>query len=635
MVNKSIAYRLSVFISLAVIVVFISFILLFFLFAQSLLKENIENHAIRESSRIILQVEQLVSKTKEITSNISEQIVYYDLNDNVEMFLKLFVDKYPFLNSINVNIDPTLIGFENHHFISFRENGNIRFAKLNKPCFRSQAQKQVIGQVLKQKGEGWTKPYHCPGKELAVVSYIVPIEIPDGHNGAKRIGEVICELSLLELNNSVCDVNICNSKSGYAFMVAENGDYITHPKKERILKWNLFNVPDTIYKSKVDLVKIATKGESGTLTFNSNLFGREKTWAYYTPVKDTGWFLFFVLPYSELFQPLYFMLLRMLFFSVVGVLIIYFLISFITNKMIKPLSSVTSQLKNFSKLSGGATINTHNEVKLISESLDYLKGWFDDYRISQSREQKKSISIMQDLELASEIQHSLIKTDYASFRENKNIDLYAIYKPVRVVSGDLFDYFFVDDDNLVVTVGDVSGHGIPAALFMGIAQTIIKSSTVGKRAKNIVWKANEELFTNNRHQFFLTLFVGVLNIKTGVLNYCNAAHTTTLIRKKDGEIVDLGFFHGLPLGLYSYKAYRDKKIQIEKGDKIILYSDGITEQLNDEKKQLGLKGFKNLVSEIKNDYAPEKFVKELEQKLNDYRGGERQTDDITLFVIQY
>ncbi len=636
MINKSISYRLSIYVSFAVIIVFIAFNSVFYVFERRLIKENIENQAIGESLKIIRQVEKLVVSTREVTSNISDQIIYYGMHNDADIFLNPLVDRYPYINAIHVNIDSSVTNLNNHNFFSYREDSKIWFNRSNKSYYDCEMEKEMVEQVLKQNSDGWTEPFRCSEDGPVVVSYIAHIQIPDGENETlTKVGEVICELSLLELSDSINAVKIGDNNKGYAFLVSQNGDFITHPNKDWILNRNLLNLSDGVYdKNEINIKEIIANQSTGIVIAYSEFIDYQKSWVYYTPIKETGWLLVFVLPYNELFQPLYIMLLKLLFLSVIGILIIYFAITLITNKLVEPLSTVTTQLKKFSNLSGRSTINTLNEVKLISESLDYIKGWYKDYQASQYKEKKKSIRQLQDLEQASEIQQSLVRTNFSSFSEDSGIDLFAIYRPANIVSGDLFDYFFKDEDNIVFTIGDVSGKGVPAAIFMSIAQTIIKGNATVKRAKNIVKKASSEIYTNNQHQFFLTLFVGVLNVKTGVLNYCNAAHTSTLILKQNKEIIELNKSDGLPLGLYPDKEYSDRKIQIEKGDIIILFTDGITELLDNDKKFLGIDNFIQFIVDTKFGSVKE-LVIELEKKIDEFRGEAKQIDDITLFAIQY
>jgi len=229
----------------------------------------------------------------------------------------------------------------------------------------------------------------------------------------------------------------------------------------------------------------------------------------------------------------------------------------------------------------------------------------------------------------------LIKTNFPAFPNRNDIDLYAIYQPARVVSGDLFDYFLIDDENLVFTIGDVSGKGVPAAIFMSVAQTIIRNKATSlKKAKEIVSDVNIELSTSNKHQYFLTLFLGILNLKSGVLSYCNAAHDFPYVLKPNGNIKELHEAHGLPLGLYPEKEYKDTRIQLGKGDTLVLYTDGVTELLNDRKIQYGNERFKENLVKLAN-FAPSDMVKMLYKNLEHYRGDCPQTDDICLFTIKY
>ncbi len=360
----------------------------------------------------------------------------------------------------------------------------------------------------------------------------------------------------------------------------------------------------------------------------------EKCWVHYTPIKETSWTLFFVVLHNELFERLYLLVLRMLFFAVLGILLIFFIITYITNKLIKPLSTVTTQLKRFSSSSNETDFATQNEVQLVSESLNYLKTWYEKFEISKYQEEIINSQRTQDLHEASEIQMSLINTDFSAFNGRDDVDLYAIYKPARIVSGDLFDFFFLDDDNLFFSIGDVSGKGISAAFFMSVAQTLIKSNSKLKSPGKIVIGTNNELFTTNQHQFYLTLFAGVLNLKTGVLKYCNAAHTATLILNSKGELSDLNSTHGMPLGLYPNREYEEAFINVEPGSSLILYSDGVTDMQNSEKIHFGTERFYQLLRSQR-DMNPRILIQNIENELSLFREDMTQTDDITIMVLQF
>ena len=626
MFNKSIAYKLSIYISLAVIGVFLIFITTSYFFNQELLRDNIKNRAIGMSSKINGLVNQNATMTREVALIISEQIIYYSRNNDADLLLEMVMKKNPFLNAIHINLNSSLNAPAGYYFIG-RESGSLNYRQSDSMIINCENEKEILTRVNKKEKKGWTEPYQCDTENDIVVAFYCPV-----FNGKNQtVGQVYCELSLSEINESINQMNI--GERGFAFIVTRHGDYITHPIKEWILTRNVNTLSTKVVnQKKIDIPAMLQSNESGTAIVYPEILNYEKSWVYYTPTNQNRWFLIFIMPYNELFSELYIQTLRMLLFAVIGIIIIYFIISYISNKLIEPLSSVTTQLNN---LSGpGSKESTQNEVKQVADSLIYLKTWFEKYRTTQEQEELKNYRRRQDLMQASEIQQSLIKTEFPAFPNRNDIDLYAIYRPARVVSGDLFDYFFVDDENLIFTIGDVSGKGVPAAIFMSIAQTIIKNNTSFKKAKNIVNKANYDLCTNNIHQFFVTLFLGILNVKTGRLNYCNAAHTASFILKRDGSLTKLDQTHGLPLGLYKDKKYKNSKIELDVGDKIILYTDGVTEMLNENKMQFGVDRFKKILVPLK-ELGPEELVKRIEKSLDTYRGNTAQSDDICVFVIEY
>ena len=152
--------------------------------------------------------------------------------------------------------------------------------------------------------------------------------------------------------------------------------------------------------------------------------------------------------------------------------------------------------------------------------------------------------------------------------------MFAALNPAESIGGDLYDYFFIDSNHLLFTMGDVSGKGIPAALFMAVAHTMIKSKATILSAKHIVEQVNNELSYQNYNQHFLTLFLGILDLETGVLSYCNAAHNYPFLVKKSKDVHLLEKTHGLPLGVYSNKSYSGDSIVLREGDMLVLYTDG-------------------------------------------------------------
>lgn len=632
MFNKSIGYRLTLYISLAVISVFVAFISANYLFNLKLYRENTLNKAIGKSMEVNALVNNKIVTTSEIASNISEQFFYFQSKGDVQLLLERILVKYPFINAVYANVD-SVVPFENNYFYAFSNGDALHYKQSKEPVFVCHKEMELFAKIKNLTTSGWTEPYRCPEKGNVVVAYHTPLYYKTENGGENFAGQIIAELSLMELNDAINQIDV--GERGYTFLITREGDYITHPNDSNILRRNVYSLPSkSLNSGKIDLKDILLNGKTGWAVVYPDIINYEKSWVYYTPINENRWFLLFITPYKELFFQLYWETVRLIIFALIGILLIFLIIKYITKKLVDPLSDVTSRL---SALSGTEEKNgsTLNEVQRVSDTLEFLKEWFDQYRIASEQEELKSLRHKQDLQQASEIQQSLIKKSFPAFPNRKDIDLYAIYEPARVVSGDLFDYFFIDEDNLAFTIGDVSGKGIPAGIFMSVAQTIIRNKAIaGKKAKDIVIDANTELSTSNKHQYFLTLFLGVLNLKTGVLNYCNAAHDFPFVLKSNGSISELKETHGLPLGLYAEKEYKDSNIIIGKGDTIVLYTDGVTELFNEAKNQFGVERFKeNLVRLAGLD--PTDMVKTVHEVLKQFKGEAPQADDMSLFSIKY
>lgn len=637
MINKSIAYRLSIYISLAVISVFIAFIVIVFLFNINIIEENIQYKAESTSIQVTSRVREYVVSVEEVTKNIADQVVFYDKENAIEPFLKTLLEKYPYINALHVNIDQS-IDVDYHNFYIFNSEDSTYFYQANERFETCVINHENFDEMLSSDEISWSEPIICERNNQIVVSYLAPVFFTVGDELVRQVGEVICELSLIELDQTINSIKV--GKNGYAVLLSQEGVYLSHPNEDWIMKRSVYNVPKKVYDAeKSEITDFLRENTSGMLVARPEMLDYKKSWVSFSRIEETGWITLVIIPYSELYEPLYLPILKMLFFSVLGILVIYILITYISNRQIQPLSSLTSQLKRFSDISGEtyAGEESMNEVKQVSESLNLLKSWYEKNRAKNEHNEILDKIKEDDIFQAAEIQQSLIKKDYPAFPHIKAVDLYSSFKPARIVSGDLFDYFFRDEDHLVLTTGDVSGKGVPAAFFMSVSQTIIKSVAANlslRRSKDIVQEVNEQLYSNNVHQFFLTLFLGILNIKTGELKYCNAAHTSTYVLKADGKLDILADTHGLPLGLYREKAYKESSYKLENGDTLIMYSDGVTELHDENQLQYGDYRFKENIKSLAG-LGPKEMVRRIENSLKQFIGDSDQNDDICILILKY
>lgn len=260
----------------------------------------------------------------------------------------------------------------------------------------------------------------------------------------------------------------------------------------------------------------------------------------------------------------------------------------------------------------------------INATVDRLKGYISE---AEAR-------IDKELEFARQIQHSTLPSVFPPYPERKDFDIYASMNTVKEVGGDFYDFYFIDKDHLAFLVADVSGKGIPAALFMMRAKTTIKSlAESGISGDKVFTLANERLCENNEAEMFVTAWMGVLDLKTGLLKYVNAGHNPPLIARANGNFEYLRTRPNLILAGMDDTTYRLNEIQLKPGDCIYLYTDGVTEARNVSDALYGEKRLEEVLSDCK-DRNPQSLCRTVEKDLNSYALGAEQADDITMLAVK-
>jgi len=214
-------------------------------------------------------------------------------------------------------------------------------------------------------------------------------------------------------------------------------------------------------------------------------------------------------------------------------------------------------------------------------------------------------------------------------------DLYATIEPAREVGGDLFDFFFLDDDHLCFNVGDVSGKGVPASLFMAVTRTLIKTRAAKDMTPEVILnQVNQDLSEDNPSLLFVTLFLGILNIKDGTIEYCNGGHNPPYIIREGGEIEAVEMTGGLALGVMEGFSFHSKRIVLNKGDAIFIYSDGVTEAMNKKHELFSEKRLEGELYRLK-DLPVGDILTGVTEKIREFAQDEPQADDITMMIIHY
>lgn len=240
-----------------------------------------------------------------------------------------------------------------------------------------------------------------------------------------------------------------------------------------------------------------------------------------------------------------------------------------------------------------------------------------------------------ELDVAAKIQSSMLPCIFPAFPDRNEFDIYATMDPAKEVGGDFYDFFMVDADHLAFVVADVSGKGVPAALFMVIGKTLIKDHTgLHDDLGEVFTEVNNILCASNSEEMFITAFEGVLNLKTGELRYVNAGHEIPFLCRKGGMFEPYKVRAGFVLAGMQGIRYRAGSIQLEPGDKVFQYSDGIPEAINREKAPYGMKRLESVLAK-NSEKAPSELLPLVKADVDAFVGDADQFDDITMLCIEF
>jgi sigma-B regulation protein RsbU (phosphoserine phosphatase) len=255
-----------------------------------------------------------------------------------------------------------------------------------------------------------------------------------------------------------------------------------------------------------------------------------------------------------------------------------------------------------------------------------IKGWLVEH--------DQLISIQQDLNVSREIQQAILPKEFPPFPDQPMFDIYASMVAAKEVGGDFYDFFLIDKNRLGFVIGDVSGKGVSAALFMAVSRTLIRATALkGDSVSECMEYANNLLCKESVSSMFVTVFYGILNILTGEVDYVNAGHNPPFILSPSG-ISKVEMTDGLALGVIDDFNFKSKKIQLKKGDKLLLYTDGVVEAFDEELTAYGEEKFTNFLNDNLN-LPVETLIKKSFTDVCDFVDGAPQSDDITVLGLTY
>ncbi len=282
-----------------------------------------------------------------------------------------------------------------------------------------------------------------------------------------------------------------------------------------------------------------------------------------------------------------------------------------------------------------ASIRYHNEIGDLSEEVVGMTREINEYVawIERITAEKQRIGV--ELETARKIQAAALPNKFPAFPDRHEFDIYATMEPAREVGGDFYDYFLIDNDHLGLVMADVSGKGVPAALFMMTTKAIVQNcAMLGQSADEVLTKANEAICANNRMEMFVTVWIGILEISTGILTAANAGHEYPVITKVDGNYELVKDKHGIVIGGMEGLRYKSYEIRLEPGSKLFVYTDGIPEATDKDNNMFGTGRMVDALN-TNPGAPPEEAIANVRKAVEDFVQDAEQFDDMTMMCVEF
>lgn len=459
-------------------------------------------------------------------------------------------------------------------------------------------------------------------------------------------GVVSMDVLISDINNSVIAMDYVNG--AYAFLLDTNGKVIAAPEAFRDTVGNNIVTDDN-----ARLHGIADQILSG----ESGIAATDQAYYAYAPIEGIDWILGVYFPTSvitektdditavisentsDTAQSIQNSILLAITIFVAGFIIIvigvYFISKVFADRVVQPLLFLQKDVQMISKgnLEHRAKIIQDDEIGELANAFNNMSASLQEYIKNLSSVMAEKERIGAELNVATQIQADMLPSIFPAFPEREEFDIYATMQPAKEVGGDFYDFFLVDEDHLAVVIADVSGKGVPAALFMVIAKTLLKNrAQMGDSPAKVLEVVNNQLCENNKAEMFVTVWFGVMQISTGKIVAANAGHEKPIIRKADGEFEIFKDKHGFVMGAMEGMKYKEYEFEIEKGGCLFVYTDGVPEATSSESELFGMERLVQVLNEEKDAPLPD-ILKSVKGSIDKFVKDAPQFDDITMLAL--
>jgi phosphoserine phosphatase RsbU/P len=636
--NRGLAFKLIIFTLSGTMAVFLCAFIYFYHSSKQSMMKYVEENARNLTHSTAQRMEKVLRGVEKVPLNYASLLSqgHYDPVD-IPRLAELMVATNPEIYGAAIAFEPGSLAADAYYFSPYcyrQEDGRLINVMLGDESYHYFAMDWY--QIPRELNSAeWTEPYYDEGggnKVMATFSVPFYKEL----QGEQRLqGIVGADITLQGLQDIISAIKLY--RSGFAFLISRNGVFVTHPDSRLVMTHSIFSIAEE--KGSAQLHRIGKEmigGREGLVALDRGLLSGAKCWLYYAPLSSIGWSIGIVIPEDELFADVHRLGRTVILIGIFGVFLMIILVMLIARRITAPLHALSAAAVEIARGDLDTrlpSIQTGDEIGTLARSFEGMRLALKDYikHLTETTAAKERIE--SELKIARNIQMSFLPKTFPPLQGKNRFEISARIEPAREIGGDLYDYSLIDDDHLFFAVGDVSDKGIPAALFMAVTKTLLKGiAESGMDPSEILNRSNQELCGENDSMMFVTVFCGILDLRTGLLKYSNAGHEPPIIVRRDCQPEFLPLPEGFLLGVEEGSRYETRDIELEPGDRLIVYTDGVTEAVNASGK---LYSSEILIETVRycSLLSTEGISQEILESVKRFSSGISQSDDITVLAL--
>jgi len=636
--KNSLSFRIITRILLVTISLFILILTGYYYYTRNIIRESTRENAIQLAGNLVGKIDQILQPLEKIPQMVAATMELGVLNtDSLIPILEVILKRNPNIYGTSVAFEPNYLPEkgEYHMLYAHREGDKIVTMVLGgKEYDYFYMDWYQTPAMLRE--PYWSEPYFDDGAgNILMATYSVPFYCQKG--GRRQFaGIVTIDIELEWLTDIITEVKIF--ESGYTFMISRNGVALTHPDKTNIINQSAYSIAEE-WNAPI-LREMGRDLLQGISRFREyQIPGRDKQWIYYRNLNSNLWSIGVIYPEKEMFASLHQLNTILIILIVAGLLLLSGIIAGMVNQLAAPLESFATSARKIAEGNFNVKlppVKSKDEMRELHNAFTHMQDQLAQYVENLKETTAAKEKIESELRIAREIQLSMIPHTFPPFPDLPQITLYATLKSAKEVGGDLYDFFVLDQNKFCFAIGDVSGKGVPASLFMAVTRTLLRSiSDKEKSAAAIMEALNKSLAFNNESNMFVTFFLGILDLNKGILSYSNAGHNPPVLIKKGGEVQLFETAKAIPLGLFEDFSYTESQLKMQTGDMIFAFTDGVNEAENEKNVLFGDKQMLRILEQSSIHANPKDLIKKMEQAIEEHVQGFPQSDDITMMTIKY